>query len=139
MLIKKLQSELDIKTREDKTLHSILETQKESMKNLETEVTKLSTVLSSLTLTNQTASISKSVPSPDVSQLEDRIKEVETNNYILLHSIDDLEKGVKVLQMKMSRLTSCYECDLCEKTFPSDSILKNHLWLDHGQRTLFGP
>ena len=80
MFVKKLQSELDIKTREDKTLHNILETQKESMKNLETEVTKLSTVLSSLTLTNQTESILKSVPSPDVSQLEDRIKEVETNN-----------------------------------------------------------
>ena len=91
-------------------------------------------------LTNQPTAASKSGAAPvDTSHLEDRIKEVESTNYILLHSIDDLEKGVKILQRKMSRLTSCYECELCEQTFASDSMLKNHLWHDHGQQSLFDP
>ena len=136
-LIKQLHSVLEVRNNEFNALHSTLEDQKETIRCLENKVTELST--KSIALTNQTSDASNSAPQPvDGSQLEDRIKEVENTNYVLLHSIDDLEKEVKILQRKISKLTSCYECELCGKTFPTDIMLKDHLWQDHGQRSLFG-
>ena len=134
--IKQLQLKLEITTNEVKVLYSILEAQKETMKSLEMQVSEFETNL--VSLSNQISS-SPSDSQPDILQVENRIKEVENTNYILLHSIDDLEKGVKVLKMKMSKLTCCYECEECDKVFPSDTTLKNHLWRDHGQRRLLIP
>ena len=106
-LIKQLHSVLEVRNNEFNALHSTLEDQKETNKCLEIKVTEL--ITKSIALTNQTSAASNSAPQPvDGSQLEDRIKEVENTNYVLLHSIDDLEKEVKILQRKISRLTSCY-------------------------------
>ena len=134
--IKQLQLKLEVTTNEVKDLYTNLEAQKETMKSVVTQVSEFRTDL--VSLSNQISS-SPSNPQLNILQVENRIKEVESTNYILLHSIDDLEKGVKVLKMKMSKLTSCYECEECDKVFPSDTTLKNHLWRDHGQRKLFIP
>ena len=129
MKLKELKLALEVKSQDIQTLRNSLADQTEQIKSLESKLIETSRQVANLQaqhlefLTN--------------SGVEKRIKEVEDNNYVLLHAVDDLERSVEVIQSKLSRLTSSYECDVCKKVFPTEVILKNHLWSDHGSLNLF--
>ena len=137
ILIKELQSSLEAKTVEVETLRNLLTAQTETVKRLEYNLDENSANMA--ILKTELLAVVKSGPTMNALPAESRIKEVEDTNYILLHAIDDLEKGVKVLKLKMSRLTSCFECEDCEKILKSEVQLKNHRLQDHGYRDLVIP
>ena len=72
-------------------------------------------------------------PSPrDEIPLLQRIKEIEDNNFVLLHAVDDLEHAVKSFQAYMSNqsllsATSCYVCDQCSTSFQTEPSWRNHM------------
>ena len=134
MKLKELKLALEVKSQDIQILRNSLADQTEQIKSLESKLIETSRQVANL----QAQHLEFLTPQPETnSVVEKRIKEVEDNNYVLLHAVDDLERSVKVLQSKLSRLTSSYECDVCKKVFPTEVILKNHLWSDHGSHNLF--
>ena len=56
-----------------------------------------------------------------------RIKDLGDNYFILLHSVDDLEKSVKTIQMYFNRRKPNFTCSFCGAVCQDDSTLRNHL------------
>ena len=63
--------------------------------------------------------------------LSSRIQELGDNYFILLHSVDDLEKAMKTFQAIYNRQSSSFCCSFCGKAFPSNTVLRYHLLTDH--------
>ena len=106
ILIKQLQSSLKEKSTEVEVVRNTLTDQTEHFKCLESELNETKKIVASIQA--QIAAPSNLSHQDHTREIEKRIKEVEDTNYVLLHSIDDLEREVKVLQSKLSRLTSSY-------------------------------
>ena len=56
-----------------------------------------------------------------------RIKDLGDNYFILLHSVDDLEKSVKTIQMYFNRRKPDFTCSFCGTVCQNDSTLRSHL------------
>ena len=68
----------------------------------------------------------------ELKNTSDRCQENANNLYILLHSVDDLERGMKTMQCQLGRQApSRIGCNFCGKAFPKDSDLKSHLVSEH--------
>ena len=66
-----------------------------------------------------------------MSALEARIQEVHDTNYILLHSVDDLENDVKILKMNTNCQTYLFRCDICGQSFEKKSYWREHVKNQH--------
>ena len=63
---------------------------------------------------------------------ENRVKELEDNFYVLLHSVDDLEKAVKFRSKTMQNGNRLFPCNYCGLLLDDESSFKKHLRIDHG-------
>ena len=65
---------------------------------------------------------------------EDRLRELETNFYILMNAVDDVERSTKVLSHNFSILEEELrpKCNICEQNFSSKSTFANHIRKQHG-------
>ena len=65
---------------------------------------------------------------------ERRVKDLEENFYILLHSVDDLERITKAWTTPNSSTIHRrrYTCNWCGKSFETEPAFKTHLRVDHG-------
>ena len=69
----------------------------------------------------------------NIEQLNGKVKEVEQNNYILMHAVDDVEKETKVIQTKLDVISHQeYACNFCDLVYPNEDQLQNHTRKDHG-------
>ena len=66
-----------------------------------------------------------------IEQINGRVQEVEQNNYILMHAVDDVEKDTKVIQIKLDALSEPNFA--CDQTFRNEDTLQNHTRIDHGR------
>ena len=67
-------------------------------------------------------------------QLDKKVKEVAQNNFILVHSVDDLERCMKSLQNQMELLLKQYKhysCTLCGKVFQNEVAWRSHIRSEH--------
>ena len=66
--------------------------------------------------------------------LNGKVKEVEQNNFILMHAIDDVEKETKVIHTKFEVISHQeYVCNFCDLVYPNEDELQNHTRKDHGK------
>ena len=63
--------------------------------------------------------------------LDTRIQEVHDTNYILLHSVDDLENDMKVLKINTNCQTFLFRCDNCGENFEKKSYWREHMRTHH--------
>ena len=69
-----------------------------------------------------------------IEQINGRVQEVEQNNYILMHAVDDVEKDTKVIQIKLDALSEHnFACNFCDQTFRNEDTPQNHTRIDHGR------
>ena len=72
--------------------------------------------------------------SDSLDQISERIKEVEQNNYILMHAVDDVEKASKVIQIQLEAMSEPdFVCHFCDQVFQSELHLQNHTRMEHGR------
>ena len=68
-------------------------------------------------------------------KLEDAVKRCQENGdnmYVLLHSVDDLERAMKLVQVQIGQHASRQiVCNFCRKLFPTDPALRTHLINEH--------
>ena len=65
---------------------------------------------------------------------QDRLSELETNFYILMNAVDDVERSTKVLNHNFAILEEELKkpkCSMCDENFPSKSTLANHIRKQH--------
>ena len=70
-----------------------------------------------------------------IEEFRGRIQEVENNNFVLIHAVDDVEKATKSIQQKIevnsaNQLMSLV-CNYCDKEFENEVLLQNHTRIDH--------
>ena len=68
---------------------------------------------------------------PKTLPAEDQLKELEQNFYILMNSVDDLEKASAYLRNNLEILREKFECNLCGQTFADQLNLRNHFRTQH--------
>ena len=75
-----------------------------------------------------------------MNQFREKIKEIEDNNFVLIHAVDDAEKATKSLENKFEAFSTnqCKNivCYFCEKEFENEELLQNHTRIDHGSRRI---
>ena len=72
--------------------------------------------------------------SDSLDQISERIKEVEQNNYILMHAVDDVEKASKVIQIQLEAMSEPdLVCHFCDQVFQSELHLQNNIRMEHGR------
>ena len=78
--------------------------------------------------------IEKAAKSNFTNDDERRVKDLEENFYILLHSVDDLERITKAWTTPNSSTIHRrrYTCNWCGKSFETEPAFKTHLRVDHG-------
>ena len=59
--------------------------------------------------------------------LETRIQEIHDTNYILIHSVDDLENDIKILKINTNCQTYLFRCDTCGQSFEKKSYWREHM------------
>ena len=59
--------------------------------------------------------------------LETRIQEIHDTNYILIHSVDDLENDIKILEINTNCQTYLFRCDTCGQSFEKKSYWREHM------------
>ena len=68
-------------------------------------------------------------------KLEDAVKRCQENGdnmYVLLHSVDDLERAMKLVQVQIGQhAPRQIVCNFCGKLFPTDPALRTHLINEH--------
>ena len=65
-------------------------------------------------------------------KLESKIKEVEENNFILIHAVDDVEKATKVIKHQLTNQQPLkFTCNICGEEFVNDSLMRNHIRRSH--------
>ena len=135
--VKEVKSELEMQAAEIDTLKSKLEV-------LETNFTEIRIVLKGL---NSQPSSSVSPPdkashfnlvSTGIDQdprshlgVNRRIKELEENNFVLLHAVDDLERAVKKLQASSMNQKPCFICNYCRRAFQTEPQFRDHVMREH--------
>ena len=62
-----------------------------------------------------------------VGDLRTSIKDVEENNYILLHAVDDLERTSKLVCKHLQVKDDSIRCQYCRMEFNAQSQLKDHV------------
>ena len=70
-----------------------------------------------------------------IEKLEMKVKEVDENNCILVHAVDDIERASKSLKRQLKNLVNTfqnYPCNVCGLLFQSDLTLRNHIRKSHG-------
>ena len=115
-------------------LKSELEKIKTKIKNVELLQLKLDKLENQLKAAEE-AKISIEVESKSKTlHAEDRLKELEQNFYILMNSVDDLEKTSAYLRNNLEILKEQFEkfkCNLCGQTFADQPNLRNHFRTQH--------
>ena len=69
-----------------------------------------------------------------IEKLEKKVQELAQNNFILIHAVNDIEEAAKLTEKNLDILFNQYNtfsCNLCEKEFESESLLRNHTESDH--------
>ena len=66
------------------------------------------------------------------NQIDERLKEIEANNYILMNAVDDVEKDVKMIQISMRGRIPGHRCEICGTVYQNNQSLRTHLITDHG-------
>ena len=120
-----------------KNVKKMLEDKTAAIETLVSRIASLESKVQELQITPSIVASSKLPtdyePSPrDEIPLLQRIKEIEDNNFVLLHAVDDLEHAVKSFQAYMSNqsllsATSCYVCDQCSTSFQTEPSWRNHM------------
>ena len=121
----------------------LVECECECRKNLELEIDESSRLINGksqeIALLTEKLELQESLRKADVNSFEsqikdnaDRCQENANNLYILLHSVDDLEKGMKTVQHQLGKQApSRIGCNFCGKVFSKDSDLKSHIISEH--------
>ena len=67
-------------------------------------------------------------------ETEEKLKDLGTNFYILMHSVDDLERTTNFLTNSLDNLKEeiSVRCDYCEDIFLSESNIRTHIVNKHG-------
>ena len=97
-----------------------IETLKSTVKNLKESLDKVNNL------------VSASNGCGGASNSDDRVKEIEENNYIMINAIDDLEKDVKTLQMKLANTNYETRCHICGKVYLGEQTRRSHMLIEHG-------
>ena len=71
---------------------------------------------------------------------EEKVRDLDTNFYILMHAVDDLERTTKFLEKSFESLRedliNNFKCQLCAQVFINESHLRNHIRNQHGIRSM---
>ena len=70
-------------------------------------------------------------------ETEEKLTNLGTNFYILMHSVDDQERTTNFLTNSLDNLKDeiSVHCDSCEQIFLSESNLRTHILNKHGTRS----
>ena len=71
----------------------------------------------------------------NIETLDKKLKDVNENNFILVHAVDDLEKTSKYLEKQIDNFLSQspnYICNICSQPFKSEILLSEHVRVYHG-------
>ena len=70
-------------------------------------------------------------------ETEEKLTNLGTNFYILMHSVDDLERATNFLTNGLDNLKGeiSFHCDYCEEIFLSESNLRIHIVNMHGTKS----
>ena len=140
--IKRLNTLLENKSKDLESL-TLKTDQLESIINkLRSEISALSTHISSSLLSNPSLKANEDClefnhcNDDPRSQLpiQQRVKEVEENNVVLLGAVDDLENAVHRIQVTMSKqvpVEPSYVCKICRKYFPTEPLWRKHMKEEH--------
>ena len=69
-----------------------------------------------------------------IENLEEKLKELSENFYILLGSVDDLERTTKLLKHHLETLseqTQNFKCNFCGQVFQTEQIVSEHIRRHH--------
>ena len=64
---------------------------------------ELKTLFQSTQPDSAAADVDLQVSGRDGLPIQQRMKEVEDNNYVLIHAVDDLEKAAKIIQRSLTQ------------------------------------
>ena len=70
-----------------------------------------------------------------LDQKSSKHDELAQNFYILMHSVDDLEKSSAQLKHHLNHLSKqiqTFQCNLCGQAFQNEQTLRNHFQRNHG-------
>ena len=111
-------------------LSELLDLKSEEVRNLELKLNTFEKLLKQTEVQMEKFNTWKDI----IDQLSGRVQEVETNNYILIHAVDDVEKAAKVIESKFEAISVLnFACNSCDEVFQSDSELQNHKRNSHGR------
>ena len=63
--------------------------------------------------------------------LAQKVQELSENFYILLGSVDDLERTTKVLKHQLESLSEQSQCTICGQVFQTEQIMSEHMRRHH--------
>ena len=135
--IEKLKNILEIKTIEVETLtdkmgfleRQIIELNK-NLSCLNNDIMELKTLFQSTQPDSAAADVDLQVSGRDGLPIQQRMKEVEDNNYVLIHAVDDLEKAVKIIQRSLTQGITAkpfFKCNVCGATFQTEALWRSHI------------
>ena len=113
-------------------LSNSLDDKTEMIENLEMKVYALEKNVDQVKEFNQSMTSLKD----SIEQFRVKIKEIEENNFVLIHAVDDVEKATKSIQNMFEEMSvnQCKNivCYYCDKQFEKEEVLKIHTRIDHG-------
>ena len=133
MEIRELESEMrknesklkDIESLQERIgkLESVLEASKELDTTLSGRVCRLESIL------NEQNQSEPAVEGNKINEMEEKLNELGQNFYILMSSVDDLERTSKVLECRLGALcerNQNMKCGICGQNFRNEQTLSEH-------------